>query len=174
VAIANTLPQISLTGSYGRDGTSLSNIFTPAGLIWSIAGSLAQPIFQGGTLAARKRAAVAAMDVAAAQYSSTVNQAFRSVADALVAVQRDAETLRDALAAQRTAASSLAAAQTQYQAGAGSYLSVLNAEQSDQAARLFLITAQATRYSDTVALFQALGGGWWHQTSGDGQAPGSG
>jgi NodT family efflux transporter outer membrane factor (OMF) lipoprotein len=163
VAIANTLPQISLTGSYGRDGSSLSNLFTPGGIIWSIASSLTQPIFEGGTLQARKRAAVAALDVAAAQYSSTVNTAFQGVANALVAIQRDAETLKAALAAQKTAAASLAAAQSQYSAGAGSYLNVLTAEQSDQAARLYLITAQATRFTDTVALFQALGGGWWNR-----------
>ena len=163
VATANMLPQISLTGSYGRDGSSLANLFTPAGIVWSIASSIAQPIFEGGTLRARKRAAVAALDVAAAQYSSTVNTAFQNVANVLVAIQRDAETLRAALAAQKTAAASLAVAQAQYRAGGGTYFNVLTAEQSDQSARLNLITARAARFTDSVALFQALGGGWWHR-----------
>ncbi len=163
VATANLLPQISLSGSYGREAGSLANVFTPAGIVWSIAGSLTQPLFQGGTLTARRRAALAALDVAAAQYSGTVNTAFQNVADALVAIQRDAETLRAALNARNTAASSLAVTQAQYRAGGGAYLSVLTAEQSDYSARLNLITARAARFTDTVALFQALGGGWWHR-----------
>ena len=157
IATANLLPQISLSGSYGREGTTINNLFTPTGLVWSIASSITQPIFEGGTLRARQRAAQAALDVAAAQYSSTVNTAFQSVA----------ETLRAALAAQKTAASSLAVARSQYTAGAGTYLNVLTAEQSDYSARLNLITARAARFSDTVALFQALGGGWWHRTDVD-------
>jgi NodT family efflux transporter outer membrane factor (OMF) lipoprotein len=164
VADANMLPQIGLSASYGRDGNDLSNVFTPAGIVWTIASSLTQPIFEGGTLRARKRAAQAALEVAAAQYSSTVNTAFQSVANALVAIERDAETLRADLAAQRTAAASLGVAQAQYAAGAGTYLNVLTAEETDYAARLNLITARAARFTDTVALFQALGGGWWHRT----------
>jgi NodT family efflux transporter outer membrane factor (OMF) lipoprotein len=164
VATANMLPQISLTGSYGRDGSGFSNLFTPAGIVWTLAGSLTQPIFEGGTLRAKKRAAEAAADVAAAQYSSTVNTAFKDVASALVALQRDAETLAADLAAQQTAANSLAVARAQYAAGGGTYLNVLTSEQSDQSARLTLISARAARFTDTVALFQALGGGWWNRT----------
>ena len=163
VATANLLPQISLTGSYGREGSTTSNLFTPAGIVWSLASSLTQPIFEGGTLRARKRAAVAALQAAAAQYSSTVNTAFQNVADALVAIERDAETLQATLAAQKTAAASLAVARAQYSAGGGTYLNVLTAEQSDQSARLNLIIARAARFTDTVALFQALGGGWWNR-----------
>ncbi|MGD0106667.1 MAG: efflux transporter outer membrane subunit [Rhodopila sp.] len=167
VATANMLPQISLTGSYGRDGSDFANLFTPAGIVWSIAGSISQPIFEGGTLSARRRAAKAALEVAAAQYSSTVNTAFQNVANALVAIERDAETLQASLAAQRTAASSLAVARLQYAAGAGTYLNVLTAEQTDFSSRLNLITARAARFTDTVALFQALGGGWWNRTDVD-------
>ncbi|WP_311668039.1 MULTISPECIES: efflux transporter outer membrane subunit [unclassified Paraburkholderia] len=167
IAVANMLPQISLTGSYGRDGSSYSNLFNPAGIVWSLAGSLTQPVFEGGTLKAKKRAADAAVDVAAAQYSSTVNSAFQDVANALVAIHRDAETLAANLETQKTAAASLRVAQAQYRAGGGTYLNVLSAEQSDQSARLNLISSQATRYTDTVALFQALGGGWWHRNDVD-------
>jgi NodT family efflux transporter outer membrane factor (OMF) lipoprotein len=167
VATANMLPQIALTGSYGREAAAASNLFTPSGIVWSIAGSLTQPIFEGGTLKARKKAAQAALDVAAAQYSSTVNTAFQNVADVLVAIERDAETLQASLAAQKTAAASLAVARSQYEAGAGTYLNVLTAEQADFSARLNLVTARASRFTDTVALFQALGGGWWHRTDVD-------
>jgi NodT family efflux transporter outer membrane factor (OMF) lipoprotein len=167
VATANMLPQIALTGSYGREAAQASNLFTPSGIVWSIAGSLTQPIFEGGTLTARKKAAQAALDVAAAQYSSTVNTAFQNVADVLVAIQRDAETLQASLAAEKTASASLAVARSQYEAGAGTYLNVLTAEQTDFSARLNLVTARASRFTDTVALFQALGGGWWHRTDVD-------
>jgi outer membrane protein TolC len=101
--------------------------------------------------------------VAAAQYSGTVNTAFKDVANALVALQRDAETLGADLAAQTIAAQSLAVAQAQYKAGGGTYLNVLTAQQSDQSARLTLVSARTARFTDTVALFQALGGGWWHR-----------
>ena len=167
VATANMLPNISLSGSYGRDGSSFANLFTPAGIVWSIAGSLTQPSFQGGTLLARRRAAQAGLEAAAAQYSGTVNVAFQNVADALVAIERDAESLRAAAAAQKTASASLAVARSQYTAGAGTYLNVLTAQQTDYTARLNLITARAARYTDTVLLFQALGGGWWNRTDVD-------
>jgi NodT family efflux transporter outer membrane factor (OMF) lipoprotein len=169
VATANMLPQVSLTGSYGHVGSDIPNLFTPYGIVWTIASSIAQPIFEGGTLSARRRAARAALDVAAAQYSSTVNVAFQNVANALVAIQRDAETLQAALAARKTAAASLAVARSQYAAGAGTYLNVLTAEQQDYSARLNLITARAARFTDTVALFQALGGGWWNRKDVDPQ-----
>ena len=167
VADANMLPQISLSATYGRDGSGLANLFSPSGIIWTLAGSLTQPIFEGGTLRARKRSAEAALDVAAANYSSTVNTAFKGVADALVAIQRDAETLAADLATVKTTAASLAVARGQYLAGSGTYLNVLTAEQADQSARLTLISAQAARFTDTVALLQALGGGWWHRTDVD-------
>jgi NodT family efflux transporter outer membrane factor (OMF) lipoprotein len=163
VAIANMLPQVTLSGSYGRGNSSIPDMFTPQGILWTVATAIAQPIFKGGTLNAQRRAAVDALDVAAAQYSSTVNVAFQNVANALVAVERDAETLRAALAAEQTAAASLAVAKVQYSSGAGTYLNVLTAQQADYSARLILITARAARFSDTVALFQALGGGWWNQ-----------
>ena len=164
VATANLLPQISLTGSYGRSGSNLSNMFTPEGIVWSLASSLTQPIFDGGTLRAKRSAAQEALALAAAQYSSTVNTAFQNVADSLIAIERDAETLQATLQSQQTAAASLAVAQGQYREGGTTYLNVLTAEQSEQSARLNLVSAQAARFTDTVALFQALGGGWWNRS----------
>ena len=167
VAIANMLPQVTLTGSYGRDGSTLSNLFTPQGIVWSIAGALTQPVFQGGTLRAKRRAADAALESAAATYSATVASAFQDVANAIVAVLRDAETLQAGLAAEQTAASSLSVTRAQYQAGSTTYVAVLQAEQSYQNAKLNLVADQAARFTDSVALFQALGGGWWRRTDVD-------
>jgi NodT family efflux transporter outer membrane factor (OMF) lipoprotein len=163
VATANLLPQFTLSASYGREGSSIADLFTPAGIVWSLAGAVSQPVFQGGTLLARKRSAQAALQVAAAQYSSTVNSAFQAVANALVAIERDAETLQAALQSLQTADASLKVAQAQFQAGGITYVSVLQTEQTYQTARLNLVSAQVARFTDTVALFQALGGGWWNR-----------
>ena len=164
VAVANMLPQLSLTGSYGREGTNLSDLFTPSGLVWSLAATLTQPIFEGGTLRAKRRAADAALAVAAANYSATVASAFQDVANAISAVVHDAETLQADTEAERASDASLALTRGQYQAGGTTYVAVLQAEQSYQNARLTLVAAQAARFTDSVALFQALGGGWWHRT----------
>jgi NodT family efflux transporter outer membrane factor (OMF) lipoprotein len=164
IATANMLPDITLSGSYGAQNGSFGNLFTPAGLIWSVASAISQPIFEGGTLSARRRAAIAAMQVAAAQYSSTVNAAFQDVANALVAIEHDADTLRATLESEQTAAASLAVVSGQYDAGAVTYVNVLQAEQLYQSARLSLVSAQAARFTDTVTLLAALGGGWWHRT----------
>jgi NodT family efflux transporter outer membrane factor (OMF) lipoprotein len=162
VAIANMLPQLSLSATLGS--TASSALFQPGTGVWSLGGALVQPIFEGGTLLHRKRAADAAFDVAAAEYRTTVVAAFQNVADALYALQLDAETLNAQLAAERAAVDSLAVARRQLELGAGSYLTLLNAELTYQQARLTLVQAQAARFSDTAALFEALGGGWWNRT----------
>src|SRR5262249_20037477 len=85
----------------------------------------------------------------------------QNVADALHAVQSDAETLKAAVAAERAAFKSLEIARRQLQLGAISYLGLLTTENTYQTALLALVQAQAARYADTAALLQALGGGWW-------------
>lgn len=162
VAIANMLPQLSLSASLGS--TASGALFQPVTGVWSLGGSLAQSLFEGGTLLHRKRAAEAAFDEAAAQYRSTVLVAFQNVADALRALQSDANALNAQVDAERAAADSLAAAQRQFENGATSYLTLLNAEQTYEQAHLALVQAAAARFSDTAALFQSLGGGWWNRT----------
>jgi outer membrane protein TolC len=128
-----------------------------------LAGNAAQTVFDAGTLLHKERAAVAAFDQAAAMYRSTVITAFQNVADALHAVQSDAETLKAAFVAERAAFKSLEIARRQLQLGAISYLGLLTAENTYNTALLALVQAQAARYADTAALFQALGGGWWNR-----------
>jgi NodT family efflux transporter outer membrane factor (OMF) lipoprotein len=164
VAIANQLPQFSIGGGVGTEGVGFSNLFTPATGIWSIAGGITQTLFDAGTLMHKKRAAAAALDGAAAQYRSTVIRAFQNVADSLRALQFDADTLHEQAAAERAASDSYDLARVQFRAGAISYLTLLNADRTWQQARLSLVQAEAMRFSDTAALFQALGGGWWHRT----------
>ncbi|HEX3395370.1 MAG TPA: efflux transporter outer membrane subunit [Steroidobacteraceae bacterium] len=163
VATANMLPQITLSGSYGGEATSFSNVFSPASVIWSLAASATQPIFKGGQLLHQRRAAVAAAEQAAANYRATVITAFQNVSDTLYALNGDAQALEAQALAERTAAASLSLVQVQYKSGAASYLQVLSAEQAYQTAAVALVKAKAQRYADTAALFQALGGGWWNR-----------
>ncbi len=96
VATANMLPQITLSGSYGGEATSFSNMFSPASVVWSLAASATQPLFKGGQLLHQRRAAVAAAQQAAANYRATVITAFQNVSDTLYALKGDAEARRSA------------------------------------------------------------------------------
>ena len=164
VAVANRLPNIALSANAGSSATAIDQLFASGTGFWSLAANLTQPIFQGGTLLHRQRAAEAAYDQAAALYKSTVLSAFQNVADTLHAIQSDADALKAAAAAERAAGKSLTIARKQLELGDISYLGLLNAEQTYQQAVISLVQALANRYSDTVALFQALGGGWWNRT----------
>jgi NodT family efflux transporter outer membrane factor (OMF) lipoprotein len=163
VAIANRLPQFNLTGSYGSAALNTASLITPSALVWSAAASGTMPLFHGFTLLHQQRAAEAAYDVAEAQYRNTVLQAFQNVADALRALQLDAATLRAQRAALRAASDTLNLSVGQYRLGAIAYVILLNAQRSYQQSRLAVVQAQAARYADTAALFQALGGGWWNR-----------
>jgi len=163
VAIANMLPQISLTGDVGHEALNTATLFTPQTLLWSLVAGATQPIFEGGTLNARRKAAVAALRAAGSQYQSTVLSAFQNVADALEVLQYDAATLQAAQLAEEESAKSLAVTQDQYQLGGQPFTAVLTAQTTYQNAVISRVKAQAARLSDTAALFQALGGGWWHR-----------
>jgi NodT family efflux transporter outer membrane factor (OMF) lipoprotein len=163
VAIANRLPNITLTASAGSAATAIDTLFSPGTIFWSVAASLTQTVFDGGTLLHKERAARAAYDEAAAQYRGTVITAMQNVADALRALQFDADALKAAVHAERAAARNLDLVRTQLRLGAVNYLALLNAQMTYQTALSNLVQAQASRYADTAALFQALGGGWWNR-----------
>ena len=169
VAVANQLPQFSITGSLGSTVASGSTLFSAGSGVWSLAGAIAQPLFDAGALEHRKRAAVAAYDQSAAQYRGTVLAAFQDVANALRALEADAEALKQQVAAEQSAQASLALVQAQYRLGAVAYINLLTAQQTYQNTVLSRVQAQAVRYSDTAALFQALGGGWWNRSDPDPQ-----
>ncbi len=163
VATANLLPHITLSGAYGGEGVHFSDIFSPASAIWSAAASIGQPIFEGGALWHTRRAAIAAAQEAAANYKATVLTAFRNVADVLVALEADARSVAADAVAARSASQYLRLVRLQYPTGATSLPQVLLAEQAEQTARIALVKARAQRFADTAALYQALGGGWWHR-----------
>ena len=163
IAIANRLPNITLTADAGSTALSLDKVFSSGTGFWGLGSAAAAPIFQGGQLLHQERAAKAAFTQAAEQYRSTVLTAFQNVADTLAALEQDAEGLKAAAIAADDAQEILDLSQRQWKDGYISYLALLSAEQAYQQARINLVQAQANRYADTAALFQALGGGWWHR-----------
>jgi NodT family efflux transporter outer membrane factor (OMF) lipoprotein len=165
VATANMLPQFSITANVGSVATEMSALFGAGSGFWSVAASATQPLFQGGTLLHRRRGAEAAYDEAAAQYRATVIGALQDVANALRALEHDALALKAALDAKLLAEQSLGIARRQLELGDISYFGLLTAEQAYQQTVLALVQAQASRYADTAALFQALGGGWWNRAT---------
>lgn len=160
VALANRLPQFTLSGAYGGSATSFARMFSDNNVFWSLAGNIGQTVFDFGALKHRQRAAEAALQQAAAQYRSVVLGAFQNVADTLYAIDSDARALAAADDAERAAARTLQLTQQQQQLGYVDALVLINAQQAYQQARIARVQAQAMRLSDTAALIQALGGGW--------------
>ena len=168
IAVAERLPNITLSANVGSTALAIGQLFKEGTGFWSLAADVAAPIFEGGKLLHQERAAKAAYTQAAEQYRSTVLGAFQNVADTLSALQQDADGLQAAAAAERAAKTTLDLAQQQVRDGYTSDLALLTAEQAYQQARISLVQAQANRYADSAALFQALGGGWWHRGDLDG------
>lgn len=171
VAVANRLPNIALSGSAGSTALAVDQLFTPGFGFWNATGSVTQPIFHGGTLLHRELAAKAAYEQADAQYRSVVIAAFQNVADSLRAIQADAVALQKAAAAERATAKSLDITRRRMELGDINYLALLSAQQAYQQALISLVQAKAARYADTVALFQALGGGWWNRSDVEPERP---
>jgi len=164
------LPQLTLGLNYGSTALSSDQLFNPAlGPTVFAGGTIAQTLLDGGALLAKKRAAEAAWEQSKAQYKSTVLTAFRNVADTLRALEFDAMTLKAAADAERAAQLSLDITRRRLAAGDAGVLDILNAELAYQQAIVNRVQAQASRFADTAALYQALGGGWWNR-DGEGDA----
>ena len=163
IARANRLPSFALTADAGSMAVVLGRLFSGSNGFWDVTAGVTQPIFDGGTLMHRERAARAAYTEADEQYRSTVLTAFQNVADTLNALEQDADALKAAAAARDAASVTLNLTKKQLDAGYANYLALLSAEQTYQQALMNLVQAQSNRYADTAALFQALGGGWWNR-----------
>jgi NodT family efflux transporter outer membrane factor (OMF) lipoprotein len=171
MAVAAMLPQFTITGVAGGSATQFAQMFRHGGPFWSLIGDVSQPVFAGGTLWHTKRAADEALHQAAAQYQTTVLQAYQNVADTLHAMVSDADALATAVESERAAKVTLDLTQQRMQSGYSDYLTELASEMAYQQAVLSRVQAQATRLGDTAALYQALGGGWWNRHAA--LAPGS-
>jgi NodT family efflux transporter outer membrane factor (OMF) lipoprotein len=163
IAAANRLPNIMLTADAGSMALAFGKMFSSGTGFWGVAGSITQPLFQGGALLHRERAAQAAYTNAFEQYRATVLTAFQNVADTLAALEQDGEGLKAAAQAADAAKITFDLSRRQWETGYAGYFALLNAEQAYQQAVINLAQAQANRYADTAALFEALGGGWWNR-----------
>jgi NodT family efflux transporter outer membrane factor (OMF) lipoprotein len=161
VATAAMLPNFNLTANYGLNSTTLATLFASSAAFWTMGASLATPVIQGPTLWFQRKAAIDAYQQALANYRQTVLAALAQVADALDALQHDAEALRAQSLALNSAAEALHLIQANFQAGTVNYLQFLIADYQYQQADLGYIQAAGQRFQDTAALFVALGGGWW-------------
>ena len=162
IAVANRLPNITLSGDVGSMALTIGQIFASGTDVWAIGAGITQPIFDGGQLLHKERSARAAFEAAAHQYRSTALGAFQNVADTLNSLQQDADELSRASAAARSTEVTLELTKRQLATGYINALALLNAEQAYQQAQLSLIQAQAAKFADTAAFYQALGGGWWN------------
>src|SRR5262249_14329668 len=130
VAIANRLPQITLSGNVGTTANAMNRLFATNTGFWTLAADIAQPILNGESLANKQRAAEAFKAQAAAQYRSTVLVAFQNVADTLRALQSDARALNAAIAAEQSANRSIELVRRQVEQGQVSLPSLLSAQQA--------------------------------------------
>lgn len=162
VARANRLPSFAITADAGSMALIFTHFFSRGGF-WDVGAGITQPVYDGGTLLHKERAARAAYTQADEQYKSTVLTAFQNVADSLHAIWQDADALKSAVAATEAASVTLELTQKQLESGYTSYLALLATEQAYQQALLNQVQAESNRYTDTAALFQALGGGWWNR-----------
>ena len=167
VAVANMLPNFNITANGSLSALALGNIadyISPANRAASVALGVTQPLFDGFSLLHQKRAAEANFEQLRAQYRAVVVAAFQNVADTLHALYADANALKAASEYEKAAKTNFDLVQQQFSRGYVNTLLLLNARQAYLQARLTVIQARANRLSDTVALYQALGGGWWNRS----------
>jgi len=162
IATAAMYPSFSLSGTYGGATTTLASLSTVS-KFWSIGPTVTTPVFQGNSLWYARRAAIDAYQQSQATYRQTVLGAFEQVADSLKALEHDAEGLKAQVEAKRAAGEALNLLQVNYRAGLVAFPDVLTADVQYHQATIAYLQTVAQRQQDTVALFVALGGGWWNE-----------
>lgn len=156
-ARAAFFPSISLTGQTGAASSDLGRLFDSGGGAWSYGLHVSAPIFDGGANVNNLRGAKASRDIAVAQYEGAIQQAFSDVSQALAVQARIGERLDAQGAATDAAQTSFRLSQARYDAGADSYLTLLDAQRTLFASQLALIRLQETRASNLVTLYRAVG-----------------
>jgi multidrug efflux system outer membrane protein len=163
VAKAAYFPQISLSGTAGFQSAALTSLFSgPAGT-WDFGASLAQPIFTAGRLRSNVRLAQAQQEASLLFYQQTIQGAFRSVSDALIAYRKTREFRTQEELLFQSAQDAARLSHMRYTGGVTGYLEVLTNETNAFSAELGLVQAQLNELLALVQLYQALGGGWQQQ-----------
>lgn len=158
-AVAARLPSFTLSAQYGGTARTFSDMFASGNPFWTLLGGVSAPLFHAGTLLHQSHAAKAAVEAAQAQYRSTALQAFADVSNALTAIKTDGDALAAADRGNRASASSLNFTRRQYELGAVGTFTLLPVLAARAEARSTWVQARAARLVDTVAYYQALGGG---------------
>jgi len=161
IATANLYPSVTLSASYGTSTNTSGDIFKPTSMIWSLGSSVAQTLFDGGTLRARRDAAKAAVEASAADYRNTVLTAFADVSNTLQSLQNDAESVSDQGEALATSTDAYAVVGAQVIHGSSGYLDQLTSNSQLQQSRIADVEARGQQLQDVVTLYRSLGGGWW-------------
>lgn len=162
VATANLYPKLNIGATYAWYSTALSTLFNPANNVWNYGGQIFETLLKGGALRAKRKVAIALYEYELARYKKVVLESFQQVADALHALEFDAELLRERVNSEINTKKYFEIVKMQHQLGKANYLTVLRAKESYLKIHLKVIQAEAARYNDTAALFQSLGGGWWN------------
>jgi NodT family efflux transporter outer membrane factor (OMF) lipoprotein len=162
VATAALFPSFTLNGGYGLNSNSTSDLFKSTSGFWSLGANLTAPLFHGRTLWFERKAAMDAYQQSLANYRQSVLSAFAQVADTLRALEHDAEAVQAEAQALDASEHALRIVKANYEAGVAGYLQLLVANDQYHQARIDYLQARAQRLQDTVALFVALGGGWWN------------
>ena len=162
VATAALYPHLTLTGTYGWSNTSPSPLFAGPNAIWLYGAQLAAPLFHGGALWFKRRSAIDSYEQSFATYRQTVLTGLAQVADLLRALEHDAQQVEAQARQEATAHEALRLTSVNYQSGVANYLEVLISDVQQNQAMIASIGGRAQRLQDSVALFVALGGGWWN------------
>ncbi len=170
VATAALFPSFTLNGSYGVGSNASNTLFKNGSSFWGLGANVTAPLFHGGTLWYKRKAAIEGYQQSLAVYRETVLSSFAQVADTLRALEHDAELVHAQSEAYRASEEALRLITANYQAGTANYVQVLIANGQYQQAKIGHLQAQAQRLQDTVALFVSLGGGWWNADEKDGDA----
>jgi len=160
VATADLYPKVVISGGFSTTQLNVGDLFGNGINLWNFGANLLQPVFRGGELQARKRAAEAAYEQAAAAYRASVLTALRNVADVLRAGEEDARAVAARTVQAQEADVAWRIAQARYDLGGVSQYAVLDAERQRLAAENERVQALANQLADAASLFQALGGGW--------------
>jgi NodT family efflux transporter outer membrane factor (OMF) lipoprotein len=163
VATANMLPNFTINANGGYTALALAGLLHPFNAFWLLSGNVTQTVFDAGNLLHLRRQAEANYDQTGWTYRSVLIGALQNVADTLHALQYDADALRAAREFERAAKVSLDLSRQQMETGQANVLFLLLAQQTYLQSQIAVVQARANRLSDTAALFQALGGGWWNR-----------
>ena len=166
-ARAYFFPQVAITGNGGFQTSEFSKWFNWSSRTMTIGPAVSLPIFEGYTNLARLEAAENRYQQILEDYHQTILNAFREVADILVALQTREEQLANQGQQIAAAKESVELADIRYRKGLVTYLDVLDAQQTLLAAELEMVQTDRARLTDMVTLFKAVGGGWEIPTDSD-------